>query len=92
MFDYVEQYEQVAKDILKTIGAIIVCDIHEDRNWYTAGNYMDEQEVYAIATGELKRQYPDMNDFTLFHEKIKNILDDASIDDKCPFCEKAYNE
>ncbi|MDE5556510.1 MAG: hypothetical protein K2J32_02275 [Ruminococcus sp.] len=80
------EYKRIAYDILKSIGAIETCPIHEDE-WYS-DNYMDEKEVYAIATNILKDKYPNMKDFTLFHESIKGVLDDASLDDNCPYCEE----
>ncbi len=83
-------YEEVAKDILKSIGAIGTCPIHEDE-WYF-DNYMDEQEVYAKATNILKSEHPDMNNFKLFHDRINSVLKDASSDDTCPFCEKAEED
>lgn len=47
---------------------------------------MEVEEVYTKATSILKSEYPDMNDFKLFHERIKNVLDYASYDNTCPFC------
>ncbi|MCM1505548.1 MAG: hypothetical protein NC177_00210 [Ruminococcus flavefaciens] len=78
-------YEEIAKDILKSIGAIGTCPFHEDEWYYD--NYMDENEVYAMATRELKAEYPNMNDLKLFHASIKNVLNYASSDSTCPFCE-----
>ncbi|MBD5158974.1 MAG: hypothetical protein HDT23_01840 [Ruminococcus sp.] len=82
---YDEQYEVVAKDILNSIGAIEICPSCEI--WWR-DNGMEEKEVYSKATSILKSEYPDMNDFTLFHEKIKYVLDYASYDNACPFCYK----
>ncbi|MDE7363809.1 MAG: hypothetical protein K2N27_02805 [Ruminococcus sp.] len=86
----INSYREIAYDILKSIGAIETCPFHEDE-WYF-DNYMDEQEVYAKATNILKAEYPNMNDFKLFHEQIKGILDEASYESNCPFCEKLFNE
>lgn len=85
-----DSYYDVAKDILKFIRAIEdVCDAHEDAG--CRNNYMDENEVYAKATQILKNEYPEMNDFKLFHKCIDEVLNAATAD-YCPFCEKAFNE
>lgn len=84
-------YDAVAYDILKSKEIIKdVCDVHEHAGYYC--DMDDRDEVYAIATDELKKQYHDMTDFKFFHKCIDEILENAYIDDKCPFCEKAYNE
>lgn len=79
-------YREIAYDILKSIGAIETCPFHEDEWYYST--YMDEEEIYSKATNRLKAEYPDMNDFKLFHACIKDVLNDASYENSCPFCEK----
>ncbi len=75
---------------LMSIGAIKhICDVHEDAGYLGTG--MDKDEVYAKVTSKLKKEYPQMNDFTPFYECIEEILS-APYDNTCPFCEKAYNE
>ena len=85
-------YEDVAFDILKSIGAIACCDAHEEY-WYRTGG-LEEKQVYEYATATLKREseYASYTNMKAFHNAIKNILDNAGIDENCPYCQKAFDE
>lgn len=86
-----EDYFQIAYKILKKIDAIRECDFHSDF-YYETYNF-DESDLNNEATSTLKKEYPEYNDITLFHDSIKNVLKDAGEGaSKCPFCEKMQRE
>ena len=85
-----ETYYAVAFNLLEDIGAIKTCPIHGSEHFYETG--MEESEVYALATHKLKIEFPELNDFSLFHQKIKEVLQDSAIEKECPICEKLWNE
>ena len=49
---------------------------------------LDEREIYAKATNEYKKIKPNDKTFDLFHEMIKEILDNAQSSCDCAKCEK----
>ena len=85
------EYYNIAYEILKEIGAIEDCEVHE-REWWTETGKYDKEQIYALATSILKRNYPQYNNFTKFHESIDQVLSDASIEDECPYCKKLLDE
>ncbi len=89
--DMMSDYREVAFEVLKSIGVIACCDAHDDY-WYNTGSF-DNDEIYARATTkvQMSAEYSSYTDMKVFHEAIKDILDNAGIDSDCPFCEKAYN-
>ena len=85
-------YRDVAFEVLKSIGAIACCDAHDDY-WYNTGKF-DDNEIYARATKKVQTatEYSSYTDMKEFHAAVKKILDNAGIDDDCPFCAKALSE
>lgn len=79
-------YRNTAHNILLEIGAIEECPHGNPVNIK-----MEGEEAYAIATGVLKKKYPDLNDYKLFHEQIKDVLNDAELG-ICVACEKLEND
>ena len=79
-------YRDTAHNILLEIGAIEVCP-HERPIIIK----MEGEKVYAIATDVLKKKYPDLNDYKLFHEQIKDVLNDAELG-TCVACDKLEND
>lgn len=85
----VMDYYDVAEKILLEIKAIATCDAHEDFHYQTG---MDEKEIYAWATNLFKKYYPICEDFSLFHDCVKKVLDDTAMDNECPYCYKISKE
>ena|GEM_PF-3333806 len=83
--DKEREYFDLAYKILKQIGAIEDCEIHE-REWYKTTGFNISDEDYKNATAILKKDYPEYDDFKTFHAMIKEIYDEASIEDECPYC------
>ncbi len=84
------KYSKIAYEELLNIGAIKTCDIHQD---YYYANMIDNDEIYAMVTANVKKKYGDEVNYKVLHEWIKRILDDAGIDaDNCPMCEKLERE
>ncbi len=77
-----EDYRRMAQEILEEIGEIEECPEHH--LLYRKGKF-EEGEIYKIATGEMKRKHPDCRNYKLFHDVIKEILDECG--DGCPDCE-----
>ena len=87
-----EEYRGIAFDVLTMIGAIKTCDFHDD--FYYATYLLDDSSIYAMATAKVKKEYNQMNiDFQLFHDSIKEIMDEAADGaDSCPYCDKIDKE
>lgn len=74
---------------LREMGAIKTCPIHDDFSFSTG---MDPNKVYAIATNKYKEYYHTDKVPQHFREIIKQVLDSAFFDAKCPFGEKNISE
>ncbi len=86
-----EDYFQIAYKILKMIDAIKECRFHSD--FYYVNYKYGNNDLYAVATSALKKEYPEYKDMTLFHDKVKEIMDVAGEgESECPFCEKMERE
>ena len=89
---YGDELHRIAEKILRTLGIIDYCEMHEDFQYQKS--LMDESRIYAMATEELKKTYPDQRDFKEFHRQIHRILEEtpATSVQQCPYCEKLWNE
>ena len=89
--EWQEEYYQIAYRILKKIDAIRECDVHSDFYYVTykyGGN-----DVYAVATSVVKKEYPEYRNMCLFHDNIKEIMNSAGEGaSECPYCEKMERE
>ena len=72
----IEEYENIAKEILQEMGAIKFCFC--GKTYYDTGLY-DRQNIFGLATTKLKEKYGDKQDFPLFDEVLDRIFSD------CPF-------
>lgn len=83
---------QIAEKILMKFGVIACCDIHEDFRYQNI--IIDESHIYAMATEELKKQYPAQKNFKEFHRQIHRVLQEtpATSAEQCPYCEKLWKE
>lgn len=79
-----EEYYRIAKKILNEVGAIAECDCE---GMYRRGR--SYENAYQYATNRFKEECKDKKcDMKLFHEVVKEILDEAlPSDEKCPICE-----
>ena len=86
-----EYYRYIAFKIMIEIGAIDVCDIHEDF-YYLTYKY-DIDVIYSIVTDRVKREYKRLTNYNFLHEKISEILSEAASDaNECTRCKKIENE
>lgn len=83
LYEINESYHEVAVEVLKEINSIEFCPC--------GSTYKTRKEdCYQDATIVLKKKYPDMTDYKLFHDKIKTILDEGALMDSCPRCEHHF--
>lgn len=87
-----ERLRNIAYKILMESGIIACCDAHEDFQYRKME--IDEPQIYAMATRQLKKLYPEEINTTLFCEQIHCILEEtpATSADQCLFCQKALDE
>lgn len=82
-----EYYHDLAEEILLRLNVIGRCEMHSD---FLYRNFVND----AQATSMLKKEHPEDNDYKLFHDQIKKILDGiyATSADECPYCQKMWEE
>lgn len=90
--DNAERLRNIAYKILMESGIIACCDAHEDFQYRKMK--IDEPQIYAMATKQLKKLYPEETNTTLFCEQIHYILEEipATSAEQCPFCQKVLDE
>ena len=86
--DNAERLRNIAYKILMESGIIA----HEDFQYRKMK--IDEPQIYAMATKQLKKLYPEETNTTLFCEQIHYILEEipATSAEQCPFCQKVLDE
>lgn len=87
-----KDYYRAAKEILLEMGEISLCDKHPDNDYFYRKNKYEEGAIYGVATDKLKAHYPDMTNFTVFHEQIDVVLKESETGNPCPVCEKVKND
>lgn len=87
-----QDLREIAEVILQEVGAIGCCDMHSDFHYLKPA--IDKNQIYANATNNLKKQYPEQTDYKAFHEQINRVLEEipATSADECPYCQKLLNE
>lgn len=79
-----DMYRQMALEVLKDVKAIEWCIC--GRIFRQGENY---DNAYAYGTNKAKEKYCNEKiNFDLLHAQIKEVLNEALINDKCPNCEE----
>ena len=81
-----EYLRATAFSILEEIGVIETCFCGD--TYHLTYAPLDEKEIYAKATNEYKKTERDNKNFDLFHEMVKEILDEAQSSCDCAKCDK----
>lgn len=90
--EHEDELYRIAEEILMSLGVIGCCEMHEDFHYQK--DAIDESRIYAMATEELKKNYPSQTDFKEFHRQIHRVLQEtpATSAEQCQYCEKLWKE